>query len=102
MNITNKAIDVYKPPFTYDLFGQMIFDSNHNLVADIRGWGRIQKMENPEGIQDEIGRQIAKAMTEHWIKAQIRNYTCDKCEVVFIETSISECPECGEPVELDD
>ena len=42
-----------------------------------------------EDIQDEIGKQIAKAITEHWIKAQVRSYICDACETVFPETSIS-------------
>ena len=63
------ALSLYTPPFKYDLEGQMIFDSNDNLVTDIRGWGRIQKLKNAEVVMDTVGEQIAEAMTEHWMKA---------------------------------
>lgn len=69
------ALAIYKPPFKYQ--AGYIFDADDNMVADdcgenaaarIRGWGRIQYMNNPEQLQDTIGEHIAKAMTEYWEK----------------------------------
>lgn len=73
--LTQKALSICKPPFEFK--HGYIFDSDGNMVADhpmdeavlrIRGWGRIQYMGNPEQLQDEVGRLIAKAMTEFWEK----------------------------------
>lgn len=68
------ALDLYEPPFTYDPLGQFILDSKRtSIVCDqdnitrIRGWGHIQKMENPEKIQDKLGEMIAEALNEYWL-----------------------------------
>ncbi len=56
---------LYKKPFKYDRESQMVFDAKNAHVADIdqdgvsiRGWGRIQKLENPELIQDAFGELV--------------------------------------------
>lgn len=73
--LTKKALSICKPPFEFK--HGYIFDADGHMVADrqleegilrIRGWGRIQYMENPKQLQDEVGRLIAKAMTELWEK----------------------------------
>jgi hypothetical protein len=60
------ALDIYKPPFKYDLDGQMIFDSENNLITDVRGWGRIEKLENAVALQDAIGELIVGSLNDTW------------------------------------
>lgn len=71
---------MYKPPFRYDEYGY-IFDADGKMFADegganemlarIRGWGRLQYVKDsgftPEQIQDECGRLFADALTEFWL-----------------------------------
>jgi len=64
--LEKKAQSLYNPPFNYDKMGQIIFDADSNIVVDVRGWGRIKGMENASAIHDELGRQIALALTTHW------------------------------------
>lgn len=82
MTLRQAALDLYKPPFRYE-YGY-VFDSNNQMVADkgevgklkgliatrIRGWGRIQYMDNPVGragqLQDEVGKIVAEALNEYW------------------------------------
>ena len=51
-------------PVRYDNFQQTIWDSKGMMVCDIRGWGRIQFMNNSEERQDAIGEKIAKLLNE--------------------------------------
>ena len=51
-----KVLDILKPPFRYDPEGQQIFDSNNNLVLDVRAWGKLQNYENGEKLQDDFGK----------------------------------------------
>lgn len=80
--IRQAALDLYHPPFRYD--HGYIFDSKRQMVADqggihemrdlfiaeIRGWGRIQYMDNPKGraaaLQDEVGKILAEALNAFW------------------------------------
>lgn len=80
--IRQAALDLYKPPFVYE--HGYIFDSEHQMVADngdidemrdllvarIRGWGRIQYMDNPPGraaaLQDEVGQIVVEALNAFW------------------------------------
>ncbi len=65
-----RAFSLYKAPFKYDFMGQMIFDSEENLVADIRGWGRIEKLGNGIELQDAIGELMAEALNDKWKELQ--------------------------------
>jgi len=48
----------------YEPRGTAVFDKDFNRVCDVRGWGRISYMENPEEKQDSMGRFIADAINE--------------------------------------
>lgn len=57
------ALDTIKLPVRYEI-GTYIFDSENNPVAEIRGWGRIQYLDNPEQRQDQIGELIAHLLNQ--------------------------------------
>jgi hypothetical protein len=59
------ALKVIVPPFKYDSYGQMIFDSNNEHVLDIRGWGFLQKHEHGEAIQDSFGELVCKLLNAY-------------------------------------
>ncbi len=61
-----RVFDTILFPVKYDSYGTHILDSNNNKVLDVRGWGRIQKMDNAEERQDEIGEWLALLMNESW------------------------------------
>src|SRR5437867_1154468 len=57
----------------YDNDGQYFFDSENHMIAELRGWGRIQNLFNPateQGMndaakfQDEVGEFISQAINE--------------------------------------
>lgn len=59
------------PPFKYDRDTSKIFDSNNNLILDIRGWGYLTgrgalalSEEEAIKIQDRIGAEIVRAMNK--------------------------------------
>ena len=64
--------DPFKPPFRYDSMGVCIFDSDNNLILDLRGWGYLTggggglgyDSEKAALIQDNIGKRIAEIMTK--------------------------------------
>lgn len=53
-----------KSPVRYERRGTYIFDADGNMVANVRGWGRISYMEDPEEKQDKMGEFIAQAINE--------------------------------------
>lgn len=53
-----------KLPLQYDSEGQFIFDSENKMVMEVRGWGWIQKNENPEQFQDDLGNKIVEILNE--------------------------------------
>lgn len=75
-DLKQRALALYKPPF-HRVHGY-IFDADHRMVADdaaaknedaalrVRGWGRIQYLEDAEALQDAAGDMIAEALTEYW------------------------------------
>lgn len=81
-DIRKAAFDLYTPPFRH-VHGY-ILDANEQVISDdgaigemkgviaarIRGWGRIQYMDNPEGraaaLQDEVGLIVAEALNAYW------------------------------------
>jgi len=50
--------------FKYDDYGQMVWDSDTNLMPDIRGWGTFQYMEDGQKRMDEFGQWVVDAMNE--------------------------------------
>ena len=58
------VIDTIMFPVRYYDQTQQIFDAENNLVADVRGWGRISHLDRAEERQDAIGQFIADAMNE--------------------------------------
>ena len=59
---------IIKYPVYYDSFGQMIFDKDNNLVCDIRCWGHIQYLTDPEKKQDDMGQFITDAINDKLMK----------------------------------
>ncbi|MFW6219851.1 MAG: hypothetical protein ACOCZ5_01425 [bacterium] len=59
-----ELFEVLKPPFRYDDYGQYIFDSNNNMVVDVRAWGKLQYYENGEELQDSLGNMITDFLNE--------------------------------------
>ena len=51
-------------PVSYSDLGVYINDAQGKMIADIRGWGWMEKFDNPEGLQDSVGRFIADAINE--------------------------------------
>ena len=51
-------------PVRYDSMGTTILDANNNKITDIRSWGRISYMKNPEKKQDLMGQFITDAINE--------------------------------------
>jgi len=70
-----ELLTLFKPPFVFDERGDYIFDSDTNMVLDnteelavarLRGWGRIQYLEDANNLQNKVGELIALALTEYW------------------------------------
>jgi len=55
-----------KAPFTYDSFGQMIFDAQNEHVLDIRAWGMFQYKDAGEDLQDTFGKMVANALNSFY------------------------------------
>jgi len=72
-----RAEALYIAPFRFER--GYIFDAKNEVVADnsdnqkndsiieIRGWGRIGYLPNPEALQDTVGYIVAQALTEFWM-----------------------------------
>jgi hypothetical protein len=41
-----------------------IYDADGNMITQIRGWGRLQYLENGEAKQDTIGQFVTDAINE--------------------------------------
>lgn len=61
-----QVLEHIKTPLQYSADLQLISDSNHKMVAQIRGWGHIQYKTNPEDIQDAMGLMLVKAFNEKY------------------------------------
>ena len=64
MNKKTKIIDIIKYPVEYSNIGVYIYDNSNKMIADVRGWGWIQKLDDGRLIQDEMGEFIAEAINE--------------------------------------
>lgn len=58
------AFDTIKLPVRYDNEGQLIFDANENMIADVRGWSYIESLPDPEQRQDQIGELICELINQ--------------------------------------
>ena len=58
-------------PVRYDARQQTVWDSKHMMVCDIRGWGKIQFMKQPEERQDAIGELVARLLNEFSTKENL-------------------------------
>ena len=56
--------ELIKYPVRYDEHGQYIWDADNHMILSIRGWGRLQYLENGAEKQDEIGQFVADAINE--------------------------------------
>lgn len=68
-----------KPPFHYDDYGQMIFDSNNQMVLNVRAWGLLQKFEHGAQKQDAFGVHVVYLLNQRWQREQGKNYECPFC-----------------------
>lgn len=99
--LTERALAIYKPPFKFE--SGYFFDSDGNMVADkheaeamrVRGWGRISYMPTPEELQDHIGKLIAQAMTELWVRGSALAEKDADAVLVAQDLPEMECPDCG-------
>lgn len=57
----------FKLPLSYEPMGQSISDHNGNLVAQVRGWGRLQYKERGDDIQDRFGEMLTNAFNSKYI-----------------------------------
>ena len=62
INTMKNIFDIIKPPFKYDDYGQMIFDSDNHLVVNIRMWGLLSKEPNAAELQDGFGKLLAETL----------------------------------------
>lgn len=46
-------------PLAYDPSGQSVVDQEYRMIADIRGWGWLQKAYDGDSRMDEVGELIA-------------------------------------------
>lgn len=59
-----KVENYIKFPVKFEPGCGMFFDANKKHIADVRGWGHLEKLPDAELIQDGIGFWIANAMNE--------------------------------------
>ena len=66
MLLKDRVLSLITPPLKYDSYGQMIFDQNDHLVANVRSWGMFQYEENGEQLQDTLGEMLVTAFNEKY------------------------------------
>lgn len=77
-DLRDRALKLYEAPFkldhgyVWDAKGEMFADSVNGaridpvVVAQVRGWGHIQKLEDPENLQDMVCELIVEALNDKW------------------------------------
>jgi hypothetical protein len=66
--LNTEELPPIKLPVEYDGHGTYIFDAAGLMIADVRGWGWIQKLADPEQKQDALGQFIAEAINEKFAR----------------------------------
>jgi len=104
--LKQRALDLYKPPFHFergyirDADNQTVADQDDRrdqrefIAAQVRGWGRIQYLPDPEALQDKVGDMIAEALTEYWTAALALRGGIYKCNQHGGYGFQSDCAEC--------
>jgi hypothetical protein len=64
LDLRTRALRLYEPPFRRG--GGYIFDANHEVVAMVRGWGKISHQPCSEELQDTAGDLFAEALSRFW------------------------------------
>ena len=119
-----KITDFIEGKVTYDNYGQYFWINDANegqqMLAELRGWGRIQNMfqskgkydlEGAEKFQDELGEWVASAINEKLEREKEQNLLnkpqvskrselliCPKCKSLHVEfiPEHYDCKNCGE------
>lgn len=74
--ITEEQLDeiqvAWKAPYKYDQFNISVFDSENNLVCDIRSWGRLQYLGDQRAtqMQDAMGQLITDLLNDHFAEPE--------------------------------
>lgn len=58
------ALKSIRRPVKYDRMGHCVVDRDNGKVLDIRGWGRIQYMDQSEARHDAIGELVAELIND--------------------------------------
>jgi len=66
--LEEEVTELFTLPLKYDDYGQIIWDSNNQMVADIRAWGMLQYREQGDKIQDCLGQMLVDAFNEKYYK----------------------------------
>jgi len=61
-NVEKEALSKFTMPVIFE--HGYIFDSKHNMMMQVRGWGYLGKFENGDELQDAIGQMFANAFNE--------------------------------------
>lgn len=67
-NITKEALSKFSYPAKYIEGAGYIFDAKDQMMGEVRAWGMLQYHDNPEDLQDALGRFMADAMNHEWEK----------------------------------
>ena len=104
-----KITDFIEGKVTYDNYGQYFWvndaSEGQQMLAELRGWGRIQNMfqskskydlEGAEKFQDELGEWVASAINEK-LQRELEQNLLNKPAVI---SSVCECKELEQMGEL--
>lgn len=94
-----KITDFISGEVTYDRDGQYFWIDGSQMLAELRGWGRIQNMfpMSEEGqlaagvFQDEIGQFIADAINEKLKPVEVPAVDAEKLAIGFAEWMDIDC-----------
>lgn len=64
--LTVKVLSQYTYPCHFDEMGGIILDFNNQMMAEVRGWGKLQYLPNGEELQDAMGYFIADSINKAW------------------------------------
>ena len=78
MTIEKWLSDVYYDAWGTRIWNRVDVDGGSQLVAEIRGWGRLQyefdTLKESENFQDEVGKFIVEAIREKVERLKSKNH----------------------------